>query len=59
VLIMSDDSHNRMRVLARVGRLEALDAGILLRLLEANLARRSMPDTPCFAARFGPCSCIL
>lgn len=56
---MSDDSHNRMRVLARVGRLEALDAGILLRLLEANLARRSMPDTPCFAARFGPCSCIL
>jgi hypothetical protein len=36
VLIMSDDGHNRMRMLAPVARLEALDAGILLRLLEAN-----------------------
>jgi hypothetical protein len=38
VLIMSDDRHNRMRVLAPVARLEALDAGILLRLLEANVS---------------------
>jgi hypothetical protein len=35
---MSHDGHNRMRVLAPVGRLEALDAGILLRLLEANFS---------------------
>lgn len=36
VLIMSDDGHNRMRVLSPVARLEALDAAVLQRLLEAN-----------------------
>ena len=38
VLVMSHVGHNRMRVLAPVARLEALDAGILLRLLEANFS---------------------
>ncbi|MGH8069917.1 MAG: type III secretion system chaperone [Candidatus Entotheonellia bacterium] len=38
VLVMSHDGHNRMRVLAPVARLEALDAAILLRLLEANFS---------------------
>lgn len=38
VLILSQDAHNRMRVLAPVARLEALDVPILLRLLEANFS---------------------
>lgn len=38
VLVMSDDGHNRMRVLAPVARLEALDGAILQRLLEANFS---------------------
>jgi len=38
VLIMSDDGHKRMRVLSPVARLEALDAAMLLRLLEANFS---------------------
>jgi hypothetical protein len=38
VVIMSRDGHNRMRVLAPVTRLEALDAALLQRLLEANFS---------------------
>ena len=39
IFVLSDDSHDRMRIMAPIGELKDLEAGVLQMLLEANYDR--------------------